>query len=77
VYYAKINLPGIWKVPVEGGEETRLLAVELSLPLALDQTYSCSRHFFLRCKAGYPTPRIKPGVKATNASYPQTLDCRP
>jgi Tol biopolymer transport system component len=25
VYYAKLNAPGIWKVPVAGGEETRVL----------------------------------------------------
>jgi Tol biopolymer transport system component/DNA-binding winged helix-turn-helix (wHTH) protein len=25
VYYAKLNLPGIWRIPVEGGEETRVL----------------------------------------------------
>jgi Tol biopolymer transport system component len=25
VYYAKSDGPGIWKVPVEGGEETRVL----------------------------------------------------
>jgi Tol biopolymer transport system component/DNA-binding winged helix-turn-helix (wHTH) protein len=25
VYYAKLNVPGIWTIPVEGGEETRVL----------------------------------------------------
>jgi hypothetical protein len=25
VYYAKLDLPGIWKIPVQGGEETRIL----------------------------------------------------
>ncbi len=25
VYYAKLDVPGVWKVPVAGGEETRVL----------------------------------------------------
>jgi hypothetical protein len=25
VYYANVDAPGIWKVPVAGGEETRVL----------------------------------------------------
>lgn len=25
VYYAKWDVPGIWKIPVEGGEETRVI----------------------------------------------------
>ena len=25
VYYAKVGVPGIWKVPVAGGEETQVL----------------------------------------------------
>lgn len=25
LYYAKVNVPGIWKMPIQGGEETRVL----------------------------------------------------
>jgi Tol biopolymer transport system component/DNA-binding winged helix-turn-helix (wHTH) protein len=68
LYYAKLDLPGIWKIPVEGGEETRVIEQgEMGL-WALTQQGIC----FFDLKAGPTLKFYSPALKFYSFGAHQT-----